>query len=96
MISYEKPSGGFSFHFREVFQNCIKYIGKFLIQIREISKVGKKWYVFEEILGFISGSLPEKKKKKKKRERKKLTLLDSYNFFIFVSKIDTFQQICHP
>ena len=27
-----------SFHFREVFQKCIEYIGKFLIQMREILK----------------------------------------------------------
>ena len=30
----------YSFHFREVYLKCIEYIGKFLIQIREISKFG--------------------------------------------------------
>ena len=34
----QKASGRFSFHFREVFQKCIEYIGKFLIQMREILK----------------------------------------------------------
>ena len=32
---------------------------KFIIQMREILNFGKKWYVLEEILGLISGSLPE-------------------------------------
>ena len=31
-----------SFHFREVYQKCIEYIGKFLIQMREISKFWSK------------------------------------------------------
>ena len=38
VISYKRASGRFSFHFREVFQKCIEYIGKFLIQMREILK----------------------------------------------------------
>ena len=37
VISLKRESGRFSFHFREVFQKCIEYIGKLLINIREIS-----------------------------------------------------------
>ena len=47
-----------AFHFREVFQKCIEYIGKLLIQIREISLFCKKLCI-EEILGLNSGSLPD-------------------------------------
>ena len=28
VISFDRESGRFSFHFREVFQKCIEYIGK--------------------------------------------------------------------
>ena len=38
VISVKRAPGRFSFHFREVYQKCIEYIGKFLIQMREISK----------------------------------------------------------
>ena len=34
-------------------------IKKILIQVREILEFGKKWYVLKEILGLISGSLPD-------------------------------------
>ena len=37
VISLERESGRFSFHFREVFQKCIEYIGRLLIHFREIS-----------------------------------------------------------
>ena len=59
VISFKRASGRFSFHFREVYQKCIEYIGKFLIQMREIWKIAKKWYALEEILWLISGSFPE-------------------------------------
>ena len=59
VISFKRTSGRFSFHFREVYQKCIEYIGKFLIQMRKIWNFAKKWYVLEEILGLIVGSLPE-------------------------------------
>ena len=59
MISLKRASGRFSFHFREVYQKCIEYIGKFIIQKRKILNFGKKWYVLEEILELISGSLSE-------------------------------------
>ena len=48
VISLKKESGRLSIHFREFFQKCIKYIGKLLIQIREISKFRKKLYVLED------------------------------------------------
>ena len=38
VICFKGASGRFSFHFREVNEKCIEYIGKFFIQIREISK----------------------------------------------------------
>ena len=38
VISLKRASVRFCFHVREVFQKCIEHIGKFLIQIREISK----------------------------------------------------------
>ena len=59
VISLKRKSGRFSSHFREVFKKCIEYIGKLLIHFREISKFCKKLYVLEEILGLISGSLPD-------------------------------------
>ena len=59
VICLKRESGRFSFHFREVFQKCIEYIGKLLIYIREISQFCKKLYVLEEILGLISRSLPD-------------------------------------
>ena len=37
VISLKRESGRFSFHFREVLQKCIEYIGKLLIHFREIS-----------------------------------------------------------
>ena len=38
VIDFKRASGRFSFHFREVFKKCTEYIGKLLIQMREISK----------------------------------------------------------
>ena len=37
--------------FQGVYKKCIGYIVKFLIQIRQISDFGKKWYFVERILG---------------------------------------------
>ena len=60
VISLKRDSGRFSFHFREInFQKCIEYIGKLIIHFREISEFCKKLYVLGEILGLISGSLPD-------------------------------------
>ena len=36
VMSLEQESGRFFFHFREIFEKCIEYIGKFLIHFREI------------------------------------------------------------
>ena len=36
---FQKGIGRFSFHFREIYKKCIEYIGRFLIQIMEISKL---------------------------------------------------------
>ena len=48
VISLERESGRFSFHFRKVFQKCIEYIGRLLIHFREISYFSKKLYNSEE------------------------------------------------
>ena len=36
VMSLGQESGRFFFHFREIFEKCIEYIGKFLIHFREI------------------------------------------------------------
>ena len=38
VMSLKVESGRFSFHFREVFEKCIDYIGKFLVHFREVLK----------------------------------------------------------
>ena len=38
VINFKGASGRFSFHFREVYEKCIVNIGKYFIQMREISK----------------------------------------------------------
>ena len=35
-MSLKEESGRFFFYFREIFEKCIEYIGKFLIHFREI------------------------------------------------------------
>ena len=53
--TFKGASGKFSFHFKEVCEKCIEYIGKFFIQIREISKILIK-NVLEQIVWVISRS----------------------------------------
>ena len=38
VMSLKVASGRFFFHFREVFEKCIGYIGKFLVHFREVLK----------------------------------------------------------
>ena len=57
MISFKRASGRFSFHFREVYQKYIEYIGKILIRTNEI--LVKFGTFLEEILRLISESLPD-------------------------------------
>ena len=38
VMSLKVASGRFFFHFREVFEKCIDYIGKFLVHFREVLK----------------------------------------------------------
>ena len=38
VINFKKASGRFFFHFLEVFEKCVEYIGIFFIHFREISK----------------------------------------------------------
>ena len=39
VISFNRASGRFSYHFRKVYKKCIENTGKFWIQILEISKI---------------------------------------------------------
>ena len=55
VIHFKGASGKFSFHFKEVCEKCIEYIGKFFIQIKEISKILIK-NVLEQIVWVISRS----------------------------------------
>ena len=40
VMSLKVESGSFLFRFREIFEKCIEYIGKFLIHFREILNFG--------------------------------------------------------
>ena len=40
VMSLKVESWRFLFHFREIFEKCIEYIGKFLIHLREILNFG--------------------------------------------------------
>ena len=53
VTSFRGASGTIFFQFREVYQKCIEYKGKFFIQMREISKF---WSKVLEILWLILGS----------------------------------------
>ena len=54
VISFKGTSGGFSFHFKEVYEKCIEYIGKFFSEIRETSELWEKVYVLEEVVWLSS------------------------------------------
>ena len=45
-MSFQEESGRFFFHFREVFEKCIEYIGKFLIYFREFFNFCQKVLLF--------------------------------------------------
>ena len=55
MICLKRESGKFSFHFWDVFQKFIDYIGKLLIRFRDISKFCKKFYVLDKFKGSCQG-----------------------------------------
>ena len=59
VMTLKEASGRFFFHFREVFEKCIDYIGKFLVHFLEIFDFGLKLVYFRRILGLISWSLPD-------------------------------------
>ena len=59
VMSFKEESGRFCFHFREVFEKCIDYIGKFLIHFREILNFCYKVVHLEENFHLISWSLPD-------------------------------------
>ena len=50
VMSLKVASGRFFFHFREVFEKCIDYIGKFLVHFREVLKFLEKVWHFRQIL----------------------------------------------
>ena len=54
---FQKDIKGFSFHFTEVFHKCVEYIGKFLIQMREIHTCHKLWTEICEIRQAFKGDL---------------------------------------
>ena len=46
VMSLKWASGRFFFHFSEIFEKCIEYTGKFLVQFREILNFSRKIGLF--------------------------------------------------
>ena len=55
---FKEESGRISFHFREVFEKCIEYIGEFLIHFREILNFCRKVVLFLQKFYQFYGSFP--------------------------------------
>ena len=59
VMSLKEASGRFFFHFREVFEKCIEYIGTFLVHFKEILNFREKLVSFRRILAHFTAHFME-------------------------------------